>query len=189
MSPGVRCDRCGGPHELNYWVPDDVWEQIRPEPGPPGGGGAICLKCIDERCQEVGLSDVSVRVHHESQAVRILGTPEAPEDGDGEDATWDPDACELRQIAYEHREDGMTLTADLLDRCATRLRSHTREEPVGYVVVEHYPAWTESRGEVWPTKEEAVSYMSTLPAVHSRGERRVYALASVHPLTQGGDER
>ncbi len=32
-------------------------------------------------------------------------------------------------------------------------------------MVEHFPAWIESRGEVWPTREEAEYHRDTLPVV------------------------
>lgn len=66
---GPPCHDCGRPVWYNVWVSDEVWERVRPEPGPPGGGGVLCVHCIDRRCAEAGI-ETSVRMHWMGEALK-----------------------------------------------------------------------------------------------------------------------
>lgn len=59
---GVRCFDCGEPYGTPEWIEavvhSDVWEQINPS--HDRGGGILCIKCMANRCIEVGLDKVRV---------------------------------------------------------------------------------------------------------------------------------
>ena len=42
-----RCDDCGSQYHVDVIVPDDLWDGIKPE-GKPKGGGLLCGLCIME---------------------------------------------------------------------------------------------------------------------------------------------
>lgn len=58
IEDGPYCDVCGESHWYNFFVPDDVWEQIAPLDYVPGGGGILCVRCIDKRCVELRIKTV-----------------------------------------------------------------------------------------------------------------------------------
>lgn len=43
-----KCQGCGSYYSVDFLVPDDVWEKIRPE-GSHDGGGFLCGHCIVTR--------------------------------------------------------------------------------------------------------------------------------------------
>lgn len=40
-----KCQGCGDRYKVDVIVPDELWEQIKPE-GKPKGSGMLCGKCI-----------------------------------------------------------------------------------------------------------------------------------------------
>ena len=92
---GPCCDTCGESHWYNFFVPDDVWEQIAPLDGPSGGGGTLCVRCIDKRCAELGIKATG-RFHFTGKAVSTH--PPAPSGGLRE-------ITEKLEIAYGHAEN------------------------------------------------------------------------------------
>lgn len=46
------CDSCSASYDYIYWVPDHVWEKIRPLDS--GHGGLLCLRCVHRRSNEAG---------------------------------------------------------------------------------------------------------------------------------------
>jgi hypothetical protein len=45
---GCTCQGCGEKYHVDFSVPDEVWEAIKPK-GKPEGAGLLCGKCIIER--------------------------------------------------------------------------------------------------------------------------------------------
>ena len=71
MCNGPYCDVCGESHWYNFFVPDDVWEQIAPLDYVPGGGGILCVRCIDKRCVKLGIKTTG-RFYFTGEAVTAL---------------------------------------------------------------------------------------------------------------------
>ena len=46
------CQECGFYYNLDINIPDDLWEQIKPD-GKPEGSGLLCGKCIVGKLEEV----------------------------------------------------------------------------------------------------------------------------------------
>jgi hypothetical protein len=51
---GCLCQECGQRFRGNLLVPNSVWEQIKPE-GAPEGGGLLCPNCIMNRALDMGI--------------------------------------------------------------------------------------------------------------------------------------
>lgn len=68
MPKRPRCYDCGELHWYNFWVADEVWEQIKPS--AEGTGGVLCVRCIDLRCTRKGLTDVVGWFHFVGHALR-----------------------------------------------------------------------------------------------------------------------
>lgn len=49
------CQQCGRKFQVDILVPDELWEQIKPE-GKPEGGGLLCGGCITEALEQGGYS-------------------------------------------------------------------------------------------------------------------------------------
>lgn len=47
------CQNCNTPYTVDLLVPDSLWEQIKPD-GKPVGGGLLCSNCILHRASMVG---------------------------------------------------------------------------------------------------------------------------------------
>lgn len=45
-----KCQSCATQYKVDIIVPDDLWEQIKPE-GKPEGAGLLCGRCIFERIE------------------------------------------------------------------------------------------------------------------------------------------
>lgn len=52
MTRGESCQACGRPYATVYAVPDEVWAEITPAPGRPGGG-LLCICCADQRAADL----------------------------------------------------------------------------------------------------------------------------------------
>lgn len=50
---GCTCQSCGKTFRVDIIVPDYLWEKIKPE-GKPKGGGLLCGSCIMERLESMG---------------------------------------------------------------------------------------------------------------------------------------
>lgn len=48
-----KCQRCGQEYAVDLIVPDDLWEKIKPE-GKPVGGGLLCGPCIAKAIEALG---------------------------------------------------------------------------------------------------------------------------------------
>jgi hypothetical protein len=48
IEEGCTCQGCGEKYHVDFSVPDEVWEAIKPK-GKPEGAGLLCGKCIIER--------------------------------------------------------------------------------------------------------------------------------------------
>lgn len=46
------CQGCHRPYYVDLMVPDDLWERIKPE-GKPPGGGLLCPSCIGWRIEDL----------------------------------------------------------------------------------------------------------------------------------------
>ena len=99
----------------------------------------------------------------------VGGTPEAPEDGDGEDEDIDW----LCRRAVAHQIDGNHEVGARLLCIAARLRSHTREPDVRKAL----------ERILWAHDDD---FADDHDAAIQNGHDVLNA--SVHPLTQGGDE-
>lgn len=53
---GCACQGCGERYKVDVEVPDDLWNQIRPE-GKPEGTGLLCGCCIFSRVEALGKHD------------------------------------------------------------------------------------------------------------------------------------
>jgi glycyl-tRNA synthetase (class II) len=53
MDDGCTCQSCGKTFRVDIIVPDYLWEKIKPE-GKPKGGGLLCGSCIMERLESMG---------------------------------------------------------------------------------------------------------------------------------------
>jgi hypothetical protein len=64
VASGWVCYDCHLPYGGNEWVeavvPDDVWEQIKPQEGQ--GAGILCINCMAKRCAKMGLENVPVKL-------------------------------------------------------------------------------------------------------------------------------
>ena len=49
---GCTCQVCGKIYRIDFIVPDDVWEQIKPN-GLPTGSGMLCGRCIADRMESI----------------------------------------------------------------------------------------------------------------------------------------
>jgi hypothetical protein len=49
---GCKCQRCSQYYTADLMVSDEVWECIKPE-GKPVGGGLLCPTCMMERAQKM----------------------------------------------------------------------------------------------------------------------------------------
>lgn len=47
---GCTCQHCGRVYRVDFIVPDDMWEHIRPS-GSDVGGGMLCGRCISDRIE------------------------------------------------------------------------------------------------------------------------------------------
>jgi glycyl-tRNA synthetase (class II) len=47
------CQKCGRKYAVDLIVPDALWEKIKPE-GKPKGGGMLCGPCITEAIEVMG---------------------------------------------------------------------------------------------------------------------------------------
>lgn len=52
---GCKCQACGSKYSVDLIVPDDAWEQIKPE-GKELGAGLLCASCIMSRLMAIGWS-------------------------------------------------------------------------------------------------------------------------------------
>lgn len=60
---GCKCQHCGQYYRVDFVLDDDIWNKIRPQ-GKPEGGGLLCGLCIFERLEALGfgaflLNDIS----------------------------------------------------------------------------------------------------------------------------------
>lgn len=70
------CQDCGQPTPLNAILPDPAWKRIRPNPNdPPGGGGILCLHCIDDRLAEHGITS-EVKLYWKGEAAYAVSAGE-----------------------------------------------------------------------------------------------------------------
>lgn len=49
------CQKCNNKYKVDIMVPDEIWEQIKPE-GKSIGAGLLCGKCIIEELEKKGYS-------------------------------------------------------------------------------------------------------------------------------------
>ncbi len=42
---GCKCQKCGRLYKIDFLIPDDLWEEIKPS-GKPAGAGLLCGICI-----------------------------------------------------------------------------------------------------------------------------------------------
>lgn len=49
-----KCQHCGRQYRIDIGVPDEVWDRIKPE-GKPSGGGMLCGACIMARLEALGV--------------------------------------------------------------------------------------------------------------------------------------
>lgn len=54
VEAGDLCDVCGNSFPTIYKVPDEVWEQIKPE-GVAEGAGLLCPQCAMARAEVQGI--------------------------------------------------------------------------------------------------------------------------------------
>jgi len=47
-----RCDCCEKEYDAIYWVPEHVWQKIRPS--QEGYGGLLCVECAHARALRAG---------------------------------------------------------------------------------------------------------------------------------------
>lgn len=50
---GCLCHGCGRRYKVDFLVPDDLWDRIRPA-GSSGEGGLLCGPCVAERVEALG---------------------------------------------------------------------------------------------------------------------------------------
>lgn len=46
-----KCQGCGKRFKVDFIVPDELWEKIKPEEKPPGSG-LLCGSCICDRIED-----------------------------------------------------------------------------------------------------------------------------------------
>ena len=63
---GCRCQDCGKAYRTDLLVSADVWEKIKPE-GKPVGGGLLCPTCIMDRASDLGIWTVAYAAAPEGQ--------------------------------------------------------------------------------------------------------------------------
>jgi len=51
-----KCQGCGKQYRIDLYVPDELWELIKPI-GKENGAGLLCGSCIMERLEEIGKYD------------------------------------------------------------------------------------------------------------------------------------
>jgi len=47
-----KCDSCSAEYEAIYWVPEHVWQKIKPK--QDGFGGLLCIECAHSRALSAG---------------------------------------------------------------------------------------------------------------------------------------
>ena len=109
----------------------------------------------------------------------VGGTPEAPEDGDGEDDLRSLDLLIAESSGRKDHVNGVSLA--FLRRLAARLRSHTREEPEGWV--ERRCNYCNCLWSKRPKKCHSSPYVDDSHNFQTRYEQNTPS--AVHPLTQG----
>lgn len=50
------CQRCGKKYKVDLFIPDDLWEQIKPD-DKPKGGGLLCGSCIMDKLESFNKYD------------------------------------------------------------------------------------------------------------------------------------
>lgn len=135
MTNGPRCDTCGESHWYNFFVPDDVWERIAPLDIP--GGGALCVRCIDKRCVELGIKTLG-RFHFVGEGV-----------------------SDQRNDAREYGvEEAREAFNRIVGFAADRVTSDERarfgwDKDLVYAALTNQPAVTEERGVTWQFHHDA----------------------------------
>lgn len=46
------CQECGKKYKIDLLIPDELWEQIKPE-GKPYGAGLLCGRCIMDKLENL----------------------------------------------------------------------------------------------------------------------------------------
>lgn len=66
-----RCQGCGREYLIDLRVRDEVWERIKPQ-GEPFGGGLLCGTCIVNRLEAVGEYGVPEQILEADPYIDIL---------------------------------------------------------------------------------------------------------------------
>lgn len=76
---GCRCQDCGKAYRTDLLVSADVWEKIKPE-GKPVGGGLLCPTCIMDRASDLGIWTVAYAAAPEGrqEAVAWISVSDGP---------------------------------------------------------------------------------------------------------------
>jgi hypothetical protein len=48
-----KCQKCGAQYKIDFIIPDELWEKIKPE-GKKKGAGLLCGPCIAQKLEEQG---------------------------------------------------------------------------------------------------------------------------------------
>lgn len=74
-----HCLSCGERVWYTFVVPDDVWKNIAPlQPFEHNGGGVLCVRCMDRRCEDLGIETTGT-FHYYGKALTSLKYPPPPE--------------------------------------------------------------------------------------------------------------
>jgi hypothetical protein len=55
------CQRCGNKYKVDIIIPDELWEQIKPQ-HKPIGAGLLCGNCIVDALEERGYSAWELKI-------------------------------------------------------------------------------------------------------------------------------
>lgn len=127
------CVDCGTQVWYNFWVTTEVWARICPvQPYQGGLGGVLCVRCIDRRCADAGLTDIKGRFHFTGRALIPLGEESCGDLVERLLATsemWDNDCCLFcavpRSVDPGDHDDGCLMRDIIL---AARLRNSGGDE-------------------------------------------------------------
>lgn len=48
-----KCQKCGQQFKVDFMIPDNLWEEIKPA-NKPKGGGLLCGRCIVDALEQKG---------------------------------------------------------------------------------------------------------------------------------------
>lgn len=150
---------------------------------------AYVANALNPKCPPTDIGHLQGRVWRATQALRDLLY--GPNDG-----TWpmtddrapqgqSRDIVELRQLAYEHRNDGMELTAAMLDRCADRLAALSEQREPTPESLREVASWFDHPGNPLVVVE------ALRPGTFTAGQllRRIAAeFARTHQSPEEGDD-